>query len=84
MNSPIDIKNPPVHPFQLPIGSGGVAYSSGISLRDYFAAHAIQAGLDPTTFLMGAMSNEEAELAIINAAALAYRLADAMLAEREK
>lgn len=58
-------------------GNGQV---EGMSLRDYFAAKAMQ-GL-ATTFIN--MSLEQIETSIPIAASVSYALADAMLAERAK
>lgn len=55
----------------------------GMSLRDYFAGQAL-VGHCSENFLATAMTDHEADLAFINAAAFAYRCADAMLAERAK
>ena len=57
--------------------------SEGMTLRDYFAAQWLNAGLAPD-FLIRCMTEQEVAMAITNASALAYRLADAMLAERNK
>ena len=54
-----------------------------IGLRNEFAAAALRAGLD-ASFLETAMTEEECELRIKNAAVLSYKLADAMLAESNK
>lgn len=54
-----------------------------IQLRDYFAAQAASC-IVHHNFLLQAMTNEEAALAITNVAALSFRIADALLAEREK
>ena len=55
----------------------------GMSLRDYFAGQALigRCASDPMRL---AMDEHEADLVFVNAAAFAYRMADAMLAEREK
>lgn len=58
-------------------------YDHGLSLRDYFAAAAIAKGL-PRDFMMRSMTEQDCQNAITNASVLAYRLADAMLAERNK
>ena len=55
----------------------------GLSMRDYFAALALQ-GIVDRNMLENAMTNEQVDLHIMNAAALAYRLSDAMLYERDK
>jgi hypothetical protein len=58
--------------------SGGCAFPSdrsfGMTLRDYFAAKAMQ----------GLLSNRNAEAAIDEFAAKSYRMADAMLKAREQ
>jgi hypothetical protein len=55
------------------------------TLRDFFAAHAL-AGHIPSFDKMLSLSRdaEDVELLFVNAAALSYRLADAMIAERNK
>jgi hypothetical protein len=58
--------------------SGGCAFPSdrsfGMTLRDYFAAKAMQ----------GLLSNRNAEAAIDEFATKSYRMADAMLKAREQ
>jgi hypothetical protein len=51
----------------------GMMINMGMSLRDYFAAKTLQ----------GLLSNRNAEAAIDEFAAKAYRMADAMLKERK-
>ncbi len=55
----------------------------GMELRDYFASHVLAAGLD-FQFLVTAKDNKDCEWLITNAAVLSYRIADAMLKERQK
>lgn len=55
----------------------------GLSLRDYFAAKAMQAYIFPE-MLHGANTEEEIANEYRNIAAFAYRMADAMLLERSK
>ena len=69
--------------FPVPPGHCNTFLPFGMSLRDYFAAMALKAGLS-SSFLETAWTQEECEVRIINAAVLSYRLADAMLAERAK
>lgn len=60
---------------------GGInILAAGMSLRDYFAAKALEAILSGG----GLFSGLEADTRIPNAAYQAYRLADAMIAERDK
>lgn len=61
------------------------ANSPGMTLRDYLASSALRgmAGHLEAMFLK-ATTTEECELEILNAAVLSYRIADAMLREREK
>lgn len=66
-----------------PIPGGNWGDSGGMSLRDYFAAQAAGC-IVHHNFLIQAMTDEEAALAITNVAALSFRLADAMLKERAK
>lgn len=56
--------------------------NAGMSLRDYFAGQALSY-LTNANFLLSAMSDEDAQLQIVNAANLAYRCADAMLKARQ-
>lgn len=56
--------------------------AGGMSLRDYFAAKALNAVCD-RYMLMNCDSEPEIEMEITNAAFLAYRLSAAMLAARE-
>ncbi len=71
--------------------NGGAAFpstiygceSGGMSLRDYFAGRAASA-IWHVNQLAGSMTSDEAALEITNMAVLAYRIADAMLAERAK
>lgn len=53
----------------------------GLTLRDYLASQAIACVCHPD-MLITAMTPEEIALQIQNAAALSYRIADAMLAAR--
>lgn len=57
-----------------PTGSGVAAYSSGMTLRDYFAAKAMVQIMDDT--------KDEPEFTYADAAMYAYRVADAMLQAR--
>lgn len=56
---------------------------SGMTLRDYFAAQAIQA-VASENMLSDADTPMMCDLFIRNAASLSYRIADAMIAHREK
>lgn len=58
----------------------GNSGEKGMSLRDYFAAKAMQSGLRE----LADVDREEAERCIPIIAAASYRIADAMLAERAK
>lgn len=53
---------------------GGLGYTTGMTLRDYFAAKALQ----------GLLSNRNAEAAIDEFAVKAYRMADAMMKARKQ
>jgi len=55
----------------------------GMTLRDYFAAKAMQAYVFPE-MLHGANTEDEIAMEFQNVAAFAYRVADAMLKERAK
>ncbi len=72
----------PAFPFQLKCGDGGMISSDGMSLRDYFAAQALS-GIAHDEMLASAITDEECQLLIDNAANLSYRLADAMLEARK-
>ena len=54
---------------------GGLGYTTGMTLRDYFAAKAMTGLL--TAEIVGEYSNE-------HVAEIAYRIADAMLKAREE
>jgi len=75
----VNMKNEPAFPFQInfPNEAGkGIMYHEGMTLRDYFAAKAMQGLItDQSIFL----DNNEFEIAHD-----AYVLADAMLKERTK
>lgn len=61
--------------FPLMLGAGG-GFSLGMTLRDYFAAKAMQARLSSGF-------NEDADSSSFEAT-IAYQIADAMLKERDK
>jgi len=66
--------------FPLPLGTSNMAepsQSGGMSLRDYFAAKAMQAYMSDSNVGWGRNALEDA-------ASAAYRMADAMLVERAK
>lgn len=67
--------------FPLPLGDEQIGeHSAGMTLRDYFAAKA-SASIDPPADYVGVAENNRA----IGAwARRCYRMADAMLAERDK
>lgn len=56
----------------------------GMSTRDWFAGMALQGHIANANILQSAVTIEQRELQFINAAAFAYRMADSMLAERNK
>jgi hypothetical protein len=60
----------------------GFDQDPGMTLRDYFAAKAMQSYVDER-LLLNSFTHEDAELIIENCANLAYRMADAMLRARE-
>lgn len=62
--------------------SNGYSFN-GMTMRDYFAGQALS-GHCSQNFLATSMNDAEGDLAFVNAAAFAYRCADAMLKEREK
>lgn len=57
-----------------PISGSQYRHTEGMTLRDYFAAKALQ----------GLLSNRNAEAAIDEFAVKSYRMADAMLKAREQ
>jgi len=68
-----DIKNPNAFPYS---GVGDdTNYSKGMTLRDYFAAHAMQ-GMFASGNLRRSIENDEV-------AEVAYRMADAMMKARK-
>jgi hypothetical protein len=70
--------------FPRPVGHNGLNYEqSGMSLRDYFAGQSL-AMINYHNILLTALNEMDSALAIQNAAVLSYRLADAMLAQRNK
>ena len=77
--------------FVVPLPGGGNptthVRSAGMSLRDYFAAAALTEFVSASAFLDGTLSSvadEQGRSLCDVAALLAFNLADAMLAEREK
>ncbi len=58
------------------------AHCNGMTLRDYFAAAALQGYLSPE-MLMSSYTEEDCELRFLNYASFSYRMADAMLAARQ-
>lgn len=57
----------------------------GMSLRDYFAAHAITGYMLAFDYqMLRSMSEQEIEMNFVNAAAVAYKMADSMMTERAK
>lgn len=57
---------------------------TGMSLRDYFAAKAMQGDWAAQTEDTGYYSQKSSDVILDNAAELYYRMADAMLRAREK
>jgi hypothetical protein len=68
----------PAFPYEFKYGDGTASRAEGMTLRDYFAAKAMQA-LMHTQYADMTYEGEPAAMAFE-----AYRLADAMLAERSK
>jgi hypothetical protein len=68
------MNNPPA----FPIGSGDMRDPTGMTLRDYFAAKAMQA------VITGYATQNKVDSYSDYWAGFAYEMADAMLAEREK
>ena len=64
-----------IDPFRMP---------ETLTVRDYFAAKAMQGHCAQANILLDALTPDECEMAFLNAAAFSYRCADAMLKEREK
>ena len=68
--------------FARPSWNGGSGSQDGMTLRDYFAAKAMQAALTNAT-LPGLVEGEPAALLAIDSVSVAvYRIADAMLKAR--
>ena len=76
------MNNPPAFPFEytepVQFGVKNKVVCEGMTLRDYFAAAAMQ-GLCSQCDESGAWSWNETDVPVV-----AYKIADAMLAEREK
>ncbi len=68
-------KSPPAFPTKMPIIHEAANSFPGMSLRDYFAGQVL-AGLSA--------HKDSDELTIMNAVRLCYKMADAMIAERNK
>ena len=71
------MNNPPA----FPTGTGVTPYNPGMTLRDYFAAKAMQAFL--TNDAIANSVNTSSEW-LMKTAITSYEMADAMLAAREK
>ena len=71
-----------------PTGTGVTPYKSGMTLRDYFAAQALPTAVQINTMQYNMESKKEwywdDEEDAAFAASVAYKLADAMLQERQK
>lgn len=67
-------QNPPAFPLSKKIDGVGDVVHSGMTLRDYFAAKAMQ------VFAQDALKNDETDQMVAD---WSYQLADAMLVERE-
>ncbi|EMN5659954.1 hypothetical protein NQ837_003284 [Providencia rettgeri] len=55
---------------------------TGMTLRDYFAAKAMQGDLASQSVSLGHFSNDASEESLVNRANFYYRMADAMLKAR--
>ncbi|HHR6017822.1 TPA: hypothetical protein ACS7Z7_001467 [Providencia alcalifaciens] len=55
---------------------------TGMSLRDYLAAKAMQGDLSSQSVSLGHFSNDASEESLVNRANFYYRMADAMLKAR--
>lgn len=62
-----------------PIINNGYVYESGMNLRDYFAAKAINVATGPVIYV----GEEETEESFNDFAKYCYKVADAMLKQRE-
>lgn len=71
-------------PVKIDMGDGSKIEGMGMSLRDYFAAKAMQGDWAAQTEDTGYYSPQSADVILDNAAELYYRMADAMLRAREK
>lgn len=80
----------PAFPVEKPIGFGGQSFAKGMSLRDWFAGQAAAAISGTSCATEAAADNFGKAAAAADAsppelvAAMAYKLADAMLIERSK
>jgi 3-deoxy-D-arabino-heptulosonate 7-phosphate (DAHP) synthase class II len=72
----------PIFAFPIVVDYGdGVKYQTGMTLRDYFATHAMQGGID----LVPHMATPKVDKSIPQIIAeMAYEYADAMMKAREK
>ncbi|MFL7852812.1 hypothetical protein AAD046_09065 [Providencia rettgeri] len=59
-----------------------VEMASDATLRDYFAANAMQGDLASQSVSLGHFSNDASEESLVNRANFYYRMADAMLKAR--
>ncbi len=73
-----------VFPVKIDMVDGSSIESMGMSMRDYFAAKAMQGDWAAQTEDTGYYSPQSADVILDNAAELYYRMADAMLRAREK
>ncbi|WP_338420787.1 hypothetical protein [Morganella morganii] len=71
-------------PVKTDMADGSSIESMGMSLRDYFAAKAMQGDWAAQTEDTGYYSPQSADVILDNAAELYYRMADAMLRARGK
>lgn len=66
-------------PVEYDHGQGGTVVQFGMSLRDYFAAKAMQSAVSASSHI-----DMEPGVAMTAVARVSYEIADAMLAERSK
>lgn len=74
----------PGRPQQDPNDVNKVIHNNGMSLRDYFAAQALAGDFAAQDLQLGEITNDMSDDWMLKRAQTLYRMADAMLAARDK